>query len=380
MPFFYQKKFKVGILGGGQLGRMFIQDAVNFNLNCCVLDPDVNAPCSSIADEFVCGSFNDYNTVLNFGKNKDIITIEIENVNTDALFELQRQGKKIFPQPEVISIIRDKGIQKEFYKNNGIPSGEFELIENKSNFCDLKIKFPFVQKLRTGGYDGKGVFIVKNEDDFNATPNVPSVLERLVEIEREISVIVARNQNGDVKSFPVVDMEFNAQANLVEYLFSPSEIPINLQDEAKKIAEKVIVSLNMVGILAVEMFLTKSGEILVNESAPRAHNSGHHTIEGNMTSQYNQLLRAILNLPLGNTTDLMPSVMINLLGEPGYEGDAIYEGLENVLQMPGVFLHLYGKKTTKPFRKMGHITVVNKNAEMAKRQAKLIKQILKVKA
>jgi 5-(carboxyamino)imidazole ribonucleotide synthase len=380
MPFFYQKDFKLGILGGGQLGRMLIQESVNLNLSVHVLDPDNNAPCSRISDEFVVGSFNDYDTVLAFGKDKNIVTIEIEHVNLDALKELEKRGVKVFPQPAVLEIVKDKGNQKEFYQKNNIPTAPFHLISDKSEIAKYRNEFPFMQKLRSGGYDGKGVTPLRDDDDVNSAFDAPSVLEKMVDFEREISVIVARNESGEIVSYPVVDMEFNKTANLVEFLFSPSETSPTIQAKADEIARTIIDKLKLVGILAVEMFVTKTGEVLVNEIAPRPHNSGHQTIEGNKTSQYAQHVRAILNLPLGSTALVYPSVMVNVLGEQGYEGDAIYEKLNDVLAIEGCYVHLYGKKTTKPFRKMGHVTIVNKNLDQAKRTAKLVQQLLKVKA
>lgn len=380
MAFFYQNGFKLGILGGGQLGRMLIQECINLNVSTGVLDPDPNAPCKSLCDEFVCGNFNDYDTVYVFGKTKNLITIEIEHVNLDALFQLQKEGVKVYPQPEILKTIKDKGLQKQFYQDNGLPTSPFHLVKNKVEAEMLIAELPMMMKLRSGGYDGKGVVPVRNKNDFDNAFDQPSVMEKMVDFEREISVIVARNSDGNIVHYPVVDMEFNPKANLVEFLFSPSEIESSVQEKAIELARKVIELLGMVGLLAVEFFVTKSGEVLINEMAPRPHNSGHQTIEGNRTSQYAQHLRAILNLPLGSTEIIYPSVMINILGEPGYEGDAIYEKLNEVVQMPGTYVHLYGKKTTKPFRKMGHVTIVGKNMDQNRRQAQLVKQLLKVKA
>jgi 5-(carboxyamino)imidazole ribonucleotide synthase len=375
---FQPDKIKIGVLGGGQLGRMMIQSAINYNLYICCLDPDANAPCKTIANEFTKGSLTDYDTVFKFGKDKDIITIEIENVNVEALKALQKLGKKVFPQPEIIEIIKDKGLQKMFYQRNNIPSQDFFLVENKSQISKYNDFFPFFQKLRTGGYDGKGVVKLchphKTEQAFDA----PSVLERLVDFDKEISVIVARNESGEIKCFPVVECEFNPEANLVEFLFSPANIKKTIEKQAYEIAAKVADKFGIVGLLAVEMFLTKDGKIMVNEVAPRPHNSGHQTIEGNYTSQFEQHLRAILNLPLGETAITKPSVMINILGEKGFEGSAKYEGLTDVIKYKGVYVHLYGKTTTKPFRKMGHVTVVDDDLSLAKKKAITVKDILKV--
>lgn len=375
----FDPQHKIGVLGGGQLGRMLIQNAINYNLNISVLDPDGNAPCKGISN-FTKGSITDFETVYKFGKDKEIITIEIENVNTEALKALEKEGKKVYPQPELIELIQDKGLQKMFYQRNGIPTADFFLVENKEQIGKYAGFFPFFQKLRKGGYDGKGVVKLSNPDNLEKAFNEPSVLERLVDFDKEISVIVARNPNGEIKCFPVVECEFNPQANLVEFLFSPAAIKKNIEKEAYSIATTVAEKLKIVGLLAVEMFVTKDGKVLVNEIAPRPHNSGHHTIEANVVSQFEQHWRAILNLPLGDTSIIKPGVMINLLGEMGYEGPAKYEGLEDVMKFGGVYVHLYGKALTKPFRKMGHVTIVDDEMVKAKQKAKTVKQLLKVKS
>jgi 5-(carboxyamino)imidazole ribonucleotide synthase len=377
---FYDKSFKLGVLGGGQLGKMLIQEAVNLNINVCVLEPAADAPCSKLAAEFTVGSITDYDTVYQFGKDKDVVTIEIENVNTEALKQLQKEGVKVFPSPEIIELIQDKGLQKEFYTQHNIPTAPYILVNNKQEVSEHLAKFPFAQKLRKGGYDGKGVQLLKSESDLAKAFDAPCVLEELVDFEKELAVIVARNEQGEVATFPVVEMEFNPEANLVEFLFSPAEVRETISNNAREIAVSVAKALNLVGILAVELFLLKDGSILVNECAPRPHNSGHQTIEGNYTSQYAQHLRSILNLPLGNTDIKLPSVMVNLLGEEGFSGAANYEGLEACLQKEGVYIHLYGKTETKPFRKMGHVTIVHKDLEKAKENAYFVKRTLKCKA
>ena len=375
------KKFysdlKLGVLGGGQLGRMLIQDALNFNLNISILDPDPEAPCKNIASEFTVGNLLDFDTVYAFGKKMDMLTIEIEHVNVDALEALEKEGVKIFPQPNVLRIVQDKGLQKKFYQENGIATADYFLVENKNDISDFTSHFPFMQKLRKGGYDGKGVTKLQDISNFDHAFDAPSVLEKFVDFEKEISVIVARNSNGEIKTYPLVELDFNPEANLVEFLFSPANVSAHIEELASKIAVNVAESLKIVGILAVEMFLTKNGEILVNEIAPRPHNSGHQTIEANYTSQYEQHLRAILNLPLGATTISSAAVMVNLLGEKEYSGSVIYSGLEEVLAMGGVKLHLYGKTTTKPFRKMGHITILGKTLSEAKEKATIVKEKLK---
>lgn len=378
MSLFYQD-FKLGVLGGGQLGRMLIQSGLDWNITFSVLDPDASAPCSQIA-EFTHGKLTDFQTVMDFGKSCDLITIEIENVNVAALKELQKLGKKVFPQPEIIELIQDKRKQKEFYKINGIPTADFVLVENKSEVIQNKSFLPAVNKLGKEGYDGRGVQILRSEKDLDKAFDAPGLLEKLIDFEKEIAVIVARNEQGKVKCFPAVEMVFHPEANLVEYLFSPAEISPVVERQAELIAEDLISKLNMVGLLAVEMFVTKDQQVLVNEVAPRPHNSGHQTIEANYTSQYQQHLRAILNLELGNPATRLPSAMVNLLGEENFSGLAKYEGLEEVLKMEGVYVHLYGKKLTKPFRKMGHITIVDQDVESLKKKVNFVKNNFKVKA
>jgi len=369
---------KLGILGGGQLGRMIIQEAINYNVTTLVLDPDADAPCKHICNQFTTGSISDYDSVYNFGKKADIITIEIEKVNIEALEQLEKEGKLVFPQARVIRLIQDKGIQKQFFKENDIPTAPFQLVSNKRELVNPNFPFPYMLKQRKDGYDGKGVMKINNIADIDNAFDSPSLIEELVDFEKEVAIIVARNSNGEMKTFPMVEMEFNAEANLVEFLISPSTYPDDLEHKAEEIAKNVALALNITGILAVEMFITKNGDILVNELAPRPHNSGHQTIEGNFVSQFEQHLRAIYNLPLGDTRSRSNAVMINLLGEKGHEGVAVYEGLEKIMAIEGVYVHLYGKKYTKPFRKMGHVTIVDQNREQAIEKANLVKDTLKV--
>jgi 5-(carboxyamino)imidazole ribonucleotide synthase len=369
---------KLGILGGGQLGRMLIQEAINYNLTTLILDPDPEAPCKHIANYFECGSITDFDTVYNFGKKADIITIEIEKVNIEALEQLEKDGKMVYPQSRVIRLIQDKGVQKQFFKENDIPTAPFQLANIKDDIRASNFSFPYMLKQRKDGYDGKGVMKINSISEIDNAFDVPCLIEELVDFEKEIAVIVSRNAKGEVKTFPMVEMEFNAEANLVEFLISPSTYPEAIQQKAEEIAKQIANSLNVTGLLAVEMFVTKNGEILVNELAPRPHNSGHHTIEGNYVSQFDQHLRSIFNLPLGDTRAVSNAIMINLLGEKGHNGVAKYEGLEKVMAIEGVYVHLYGKKYTKPFRKMGHITVVDQNREAAVETANLIKHTLKV--
>jgi 5-(carboxyamino)imidazole ribonucleotide synthase len=369
---------RLGILGGGQLGRMLIQQAINYNVTVKVLDPDREAPCKKLCDEFVTGSLSDYETVYNFGKKVDLLTIEIEKVNVDALEQLENEGVLVYPQPRVIRLIQDKGLQKQFFKENEIPTAEFQIISSAKDLQQSQIPFPYIQKLRRDGYDGKGVYKVVDESYLDGAFTEPSLIERWIDFEKEIAVIVARNEKGDIETFPMVEMEFNPEVNLVEFLISPSTLPFAVQQEAASIARKIAESLKIVGLLAVEMFLDKNGNILVNELAPRPHNSGHQTIEGNVVSQFEQHLRAIFNQPLGTTEGLSNAIMINILGEVGYEGPAVYQGIEKVLKCPGVYVHLYGKALTKPFRKMGHVTIVDNDREKAIEKARYVQETLKV--
>ncbi|MGV3632113.1 MAG: 5-(carboxyamino)imidazole ribonucleotide synthase [Bacteroidota bacterium] len=379
MQTWYGSSFRLGVLGGGQLGRMLIQEAISLNVKIHCLDPDPQAPCSEIASSFTVGSLNDFDTVYTFGKDKDLITVEIENVSIEALEMLESEGKKVFPQPRVLKLIKDKGLQKSFYREHGIPTADFVLISSQAELQEHRELLPFAQKMRTGGYDGKGVQIMKSAADFANGFDVPSVLEQFVPFQKELATLVARTQGGEIRVFPTVECEFNPEANLVEFLFAPANITAEIEQQAAAIATDIIRKLDMVGLLAVEFFLTQDNKLLVNEIAPRPHNSGHQTIECNRTSQYEQHLRSVLNLPLGDTSIVLPGVMINLLGEEGFEGKAIYEGLEEALAIPGVKPHIYGKELTKAFRKMGHVTIVDPSLEEAKKTGRKVQQIIRVK-
>ncbi len=380
MEHFQPSEVKIGLLGGGQLGKMIIQEAINYNLNISILDPDKHAPCKHLVKEFVCGSFSDYQTVYDFGKDKHIVTIEIENVNTEALFDLEKIGVKVFPQPQVIETCKDKGLQKIFFQNNELPTSDFFLIDSKNQISKYKDFFPFFQKLRVGGYDGKGVVKLTSVEKIEHAFDAPSVLEMQVEVLKEVSVIVNRNESGEVKCFPTVQCVFNPQAHLVDYLFSPSDLKSNKEQELKTLSIKIAQALNIVGTLAIEYFIKKDGTILINEMAPRVHNSGHQTIEANYVSQFEQHLRSILNMPLGDTSIVKPAVMLNVIGSENAEGPAKYDGMSNLTKYKGVYLHLYGKHITKPYRKMGHITIIDETIEAAKMKALSIKDIFKVTA
>ncbi len=376
--------FKLGIIAGGQLGKMLVLAASNWDVKTWVMDREDHCPASDVCTRFIKGDPLRFEDVYQFGKQVDMLTFEIENVNIEAVKKLKAEGHRVLPDPEALEIIQDKGLQKQFYADHQIPTAPFRLFENTNAIKQAldagTLSFPFVQKLRTGGYDGRGVAVIKTSDDLNQLLEGPSMVEDLVEIDKEISVIAARNQQGETKCFPVVEMIFNAEANLVEKLICPSSIRPDKEQEAIDIATKVITSLELQGLLAVEMFIDKSGKIWVNESAPRTHNSGHHTIESVITSQFEQQLRAIFNFSLGSTHLKMPAVMINLLGEPGYEGNAKYEGLTDSMAVEGVKIHLYGKKISKPFRKMGHVTVLAPTIAEAIEKADIVKNQLKIKA
>jgi 5-(carboxyamino)imidazole ribonucleotide synthase len=373
---------RIGILGGGQLGKMLVQAGSRWDLNLWVMDKDFDYPAAKVTNQFIQGDFTHYDLVYQLGKLVDILTIEIENVNTEALHQLEKEGKEIYPQPTVIDIIKDKGRQKQFYLDHGISTSAFLLCDNAAAIrqlvADGKIRIPFVQKSRTEGYDGRGVQIIRDEDDLVYLFDKPSVIEEMIAIKNEIAVLVARNVSGEMVVYPPVEMVFHPTANLVEQLLSPARIDAGIEMQAQELAKKLIQELDMVGLLAIEFFITENDELLVNEAAPRPHNSGHQTIEANVTSQYEQHLRAILDLPLGDPSLKSPAVMINLLGEDGYQGEVLYQGLEQCLAISNVHIHIYGKKETKPFRKMGHVTVLAGDLAAAIAQAKKVANTLKV--
>ncbi|MHA8065999.1 5-(carboxyamino)imidazole ribonucleotide synthase [Aquirufa sp. ROCK2-A2] len=369
---------KIGLLGGGQLGRMLLQAAIDLDFQIDCLDPDVNAPCHTLAANFVHGSFQDFDTVYQFGRNKDLISIEIEHVNIDALEKLQDEGKLVYPQPHLLRMIQDKRTQKAFFKEHGFPTADFRLTENQADLLNHTDFLPAFHKLGKGGYDGKGVQLISNVQDVEKGFDAPGLLEKAIDFDKELAVIVARNPQGDVKAFPAVEMVFHPVQNLVEFLVSPADISLEIEKQAEQIAVELIQKMELVGVLAVEMFLTKSGEILINEVAPRPHNSGHQTIRANACSQYEQHLRAIAGLPLGETKAVAFSGMLNLLGAEGFEGEAKYDGLAEILEIPGVYPFLYGKKITKPFRKMGHITILGESREDIEEKANQVKNLIRV--
>lgn len=374
--------FKIGILGGGQLGKMLGLAAANWDVKIWMLDKSKSFPGGNTCSHFVEGDFKNYDDVYNFGQQVDVLTIEIEHVNTDALLQLEKEGKTIHPSPSKLNIIKDKGLQKQFYYEHKLPTSPFRLFSGKEEILDAieanKLRFPFVQKSRLAGYDGKGVAVIRSENDLSKILAAPSVLEPLVDIDKELAVVVARNERGEVQAFPPVEMEFHPTANLVEFLICPAQISEEISQKAIDVSMKVMETFGVCGLLAVELFLTKSGEILINEVAPRPHNSGHHTIDSCYTSQFQQHLRAIMNLPLGSTKMKTPSVMVNILGADNHTGHAYYDGLSEAMNIEGANLHLYGKELTKPFRKMGHATIVADSLEKAKSNARKLKEKLRV--
>ncbi len=364
---------KIGILGGGQLGKMLCLSAANWDFKTYILDASPDYPAGQVCTGFTIGDFNNYEDVLAFGQDKDIITIEIEHVNTAALHELVRMGKQVHPAPRALEIIQDKGLQKEFYRENEIPTARYELFDSeillKEAIQTGRWNYPLVQKTRTAGYDGKGVAILRSSADLDTKLlSGPCLVEELVSVRTEIAVIATRNAQDEVAVFPAVEMDFHPEANLVELLLCPARISPLVAAEAEALAERVIRTFDMCGLLAVEMFLTTDGQLLVNEVAPRPHNSGHHTIDSAQTSQYQQHLRAICDLPLGSTAQIQPAVMLNLLGAPDHRGPVHYEGVDACLALEGVHLHLYGKALTSPFRKMGHVTITAETMEEALRK------------
>ena len=382
MKNYFSSDFKLGILGGGQLGRMLLAETQKFDIHTAVLESNKNAPCAAICNEFVLGDLLDFEAVYNFGKKVDLLTIEIENINLDALDRLEAEGVKIFPKPKDLRIIQSKARQKKFYLKHHIPTADFHHFEDLDelihSFENIDITFPFVWKAARFGYDGNGVKIVRNSTDLNSLPNEECIIEELIPFKNELAVIVAKNEGGETKTYPVVEMEFHPEANQVEYVICPARINANIAKKAREIALKVVNDLDFVGLLAVEMFQTETDEILVNEVAPRPHNSGHYSIEASYTNQFEQHLRSILNLPLGATASKVAGIMVNLVGEEGFSGEVFYQNIEKIIKIDGVTPHIYGKKETRPFRKMGHVTIVHSEIDIAREIAQKVKETIRV--
>jgi 5-(carboxyamino)imidazole ribonucleotide synthase len=374
----FKRQIRVGIIKGGQLGKMLLQEAASFDIHALVMDNDPHCPCRPLAD-FTEGDCNNFDDVYAFGKKVDVLTFEYEHINIEALKKLKSEGVVIHPDPSILEIVQNKATQKEFYRQNNIPTADFKLISNRLALRMHEDFLPAVQKTCKAGYDGKGVYKIASIGDMASAFDEPSVLEQFVDFQKEISVLMARNAKGQTVVYPTVEMEFHQTKNLVEFLLCPANIPNETDAKARKIALQIAEKLNLVGVLAVEMFIDKKGNVLVNEMAPRVHNSGHHTIEGSLTSQFEQHVRAVLGLPLGLTDLTLPSVMVNILGTEGYDGPAQYEGIEEAMALGGVFIHLYGKAVTKPYRKMGHATIVDQDLKNALDKARLVKDIIKVR-
>jgi 5-(carboxyamino)imidazole ribonucleotide synthase len=379
---YFSSDFKLGILGGGQLGKMLLCETRKWDIQTKVMDASEQAPCKIACDEFVLGSLLDFDTVYNFGKDVDVLTIEIENVNTDALEKLESEGVKVYPQPSALRIIQNKATQKLFYTDNNIPTSPFTRFaytsELKDSITNGGVQLPFVWKSAQFGYDGQGVKVIRSINDLEGLPNVECIAEEMVNFKNELAVIVSRSTNGEVKTYPVVEMEFHPEANQVEYVICPARINQNVAKKAQEVALKVSNAIEHIGLLAVELFQTQEDEILVNEVAPRPHNSGHYSIEASYTNQFEQHIRAILGLPLGNTSSKVAGIMVNLVGAENHTGDVVYEHMEEVLQLDGVTPHIYGKKQTRPFRKMGHVTIVDEDMARAREVAQKVKETIKV--
>ncbi len=384
MAHFFSSDFTLGILGGGQLGKMLLYETRKYDVKTKVLDPSAEAPSKIACDEFVQGDLLDFDTVYNFGKNLEVLTFEIEAVNVEALAKLEQEGVKVYPSSKTLQQIKNKGKQKLFYSEQNIPTADFTYFETKQDLqaavATNKITLPFVWKCTEGGYDGKGVSIIKEKEAINDLPDLECIAEQLIDFKNELAVIVVRNPSGEVKTYPVVEMEFHPEANQVEYVICPARISNEVAQKARAIATTVSEKFEHVGLLAVEMFQTQTDEILVNEVAPRTHNSGHFSIEASFTNQFEQHLRSVLNLPLGSTESKVAGVMVNLVGAEGYQGDVHYKNIEKIMALPGVTPHIYGKRETRPFRKMGHVTIVNKDINEARRIAAQVKEAIVVES
>jgi len=379
---YFSSDFKLGILGGGQLGKMMLYETRKWDIFTKVLDSSSEAPCRMSCNQFVKGSLLDFDTVYNFGKDVDVLTIEIENVNLDALEKLETEGVKVYPQPKALRIIQNKAKQKLFYVDHEIPTADFQrfayLSEIEDSITNGGLQLPFVWKVAQFGYDGQGVKVVRSLEDLKDLPKGECIAETMIPFKNELAVIVSRNSKGEIKTYPVVEMEFHPEANQVEYVICPARIDEKVAEKARSLALKVAEKIGLTGLLAVEMFQTNDDEILVNEVAPRPHNSGHYSIEASFTNQFEQHIRSILGLPLGITDSKVAGVMVNLVGAEGYTGDVIYQNIEEIMAMEGVTPHIYGKVQTRPFRKMGHVTIVNNNLAKARNIAQKVKETIQV--
>ena len=379
---YFSSDFKLGILGGGQLGKMLLFDTRKFDIQTYILDPSDEAPCKIACDTFIKGDLMDFQTVYNFGKLVDVLTFEIELVNLEALIKLEEEGLKVYPSPKTLQLIQNKGVQKDFYTQHQIPTANYKRFKDIKSLIlailESQITLPFVWKCTEFGYDGNGVKVIRDIADLDNLANVECIAEEMIPFKNELAVIVCRSPSGEIKTYPVVEMEFHPEANQVEYVICPARIDTKVADKARAIALHVSEKFNHVGLLAVEMFQTEEDEIIVNEVAPRPHNSGHYSIEASFTSQFENHLRAILDLPLGNTDSKVAGIMVNLVGAEGHSGNVVYENIEKIMSWNGVTPHIYGKKQTRPFRKMGHVTIVNADIVEARRIAEDVKNTIRV--
>ena len=379
---YFSSEFTLGILGGGQLGKMMLQDTRKFDIKTAVLDPSDEAPCAIACNKFYQGNLMDFDTVYEFGKKVNVLTFEIEHVNVEALEKLEGEGVKVYPAPATLRLIQNKGAQKDFYRKHQIPTADYHKFESLENLREAvtqqRVSFPFIWKSTMFGYDGNGVKVMRSVTDFAGLPNGECIAEEMIAFKNELAVIVARNPSGEIKTYPVVEMEFHPEANQVEYVICPARIDEKVAEKARALALDVSEKFNHVGLLAVEMFQTHDDDILVNEVAPRPHNSGHYSIEASYTSQFEQHVRAILDLPLGNTDSKVAGIMVNLVGAEGFSGSVHYENIEKIMAIDGVTPHIYGKKQTRPFRKMGHVTIVDPDISKARKIAEEVKNTIRV--
>jgi 5-(carboxyamino)imidazole ribonucleotide synthase len=371
---------KIGILGGGQLGRMLLQAAANYPVETFVLENDPECPAAHLCHHFTKGDIRNFDDVYTFGKTLDALTIEIENVNTEALEKLETEGVKVYPKPSVLKTIKNKILQKEYYKQHEIPTADFRITKDFAELKQAEEFLPAVHKIGEGGYDGKGVQVIKTKDDISKGFDAPSVLEKMVAIKKEVAIMVAINEKGETALYPPVEMLFDKDLNLLDYQLCPAEINEKTLWTVEAVALSVVRNFKSAGLFAIELFVDINGDVLVNETAPRVHNSGHHTIEAHYSSQFDMLWRIMLGYPLGNTEAILPSIMVNIIGAEGFSGDVKYEGLEDVLKIDNVFVHLYGKKQTKPGRKMGHVTILSKEKQDLLYQSNKVKRTLLAKS
>ncbi len=372
--------FTLGILGGGQLGKMLLQVTSRLSIKTNILDPSDESPCKNMCSNFTVGNLMDFESVYNFGKECDLITYEIEHINVDALEKLENEGIKVHPSSSTLRIIQDKSRQKEFFVKNKIPTSKFTYYSSLEDLNYSELKYPCVWKKTKFGYDGYGVKILNSKEDLNDLPDTQFIIEDMVPFKKELATTIARNESGDIEIFPVVEMMFNETSNQVEFVICPAQISSEINEKAKEIALKVSESFKQVGLMAVEMFLTKDDEILVNEVAPRPHNSAHYSIEGCINSQFDQHINSILNLPLGCSKSNVYAIMANLVGDNGYHGEVLYDGVEDAMKIDNVKVHIYGKKQTKPNRKMGHITVLDTNLKEGLKKAQTVKKLIQIKS